>query len=190
MRSAPVNRAQRVLAAFVVAVCMTAVTAPQAAEVLKCASLEEAEAFRLRHLQSRLMVAALGCNQQAAYNTFVEHFRPTLAAAGGRITDYYVRIGGGQTALNKHITELANSAGLSRAENPEGYCKQAWELFWSLEQDPSALIRVADANTLVISSPQSCSVTVAAGAVKAGGSPADVTATFDAAKAAADRAAE
>ncbi len=134
------------------------------------------------------MVAALGCNQQAAYNTFIEHFKPTLAAAGGRITDYFMRVGAGQTGLNRHITELANAAGLSRAQDPDGYCKQSWELFWSLEQDPLALIKIADANTLDMQSPQSCSVTVAAGAMKAGASPANVTATFDAAKAAADKA--
>ena len=92
------------------------------------------------------MVAALGCNQQAAYKTFVEHFRASLVSAGGYMTDYYKRIGGGQAALNKHITDLANAAGLHRAESPNEYCTQAWNLFWSLEQDPHALSKVAEDN--------------------------------------------
>jgi hypothetical protein len=187
MSSAPVNRAMRALTALVAMACMGAATASHAADVqMKCGSLEEAEAFRLRHLQSRLMVAALGCNQQAAYNAFVEHFRPTLAAAGGRIIAYFVRTGGGQAALNRHITELANSAGLSRAEDPDGYCKGAWELFWSLEQDPLALSKIADANTLQMVSPQSCTVTVAAGAVPPAVSPGSVSPAPDTANAAAD----
>jgi hypothetical protein len=185
MQPKPVCRLKRVTVALAVVlstVPMAAISA-QAAE-LHCTSLEEAEAFRLRHLQSRLMVAALGCNQQAAYNTFVEHFKPTLAGAGFKITDYFKRIGGGQTALNRHITELANAAGLSRAEDPAGFCKQTWELFWSLEQDPRTLSKIAETNLLATPQPKSCSVTVAAGADTL---PQNVTATFDATKAAADK---
>ena len=181
MHSKSVNRATRVTAALVAALSLATPLAAQAAETLRCASLEEGDAFRLRHLQSRLMVAALGCNQQAAYNTFVEHFRPSLVSAGGKITDYFKRIGGGQPALNQHITELANAAGLSRAEDPDGFCKQTWELFWLLEQDPRTLTKIAEGNLLATPQPKSCSVTVAAGAE----TPAkNVTATFDATKAA------
>ena len=146
-------------------VAVLALALPQvasAAEAMKCGSLEEGAAFRLRHLQSRLMVAALACNQQAAYNTFVEHFRADLINAGGRITGYFQRIGGGQTALNAHITELANAAGLNRAEDPNGFCGKSWTLFWTLEQDPLLLSKIADANLLTVDQPQSCSVSVAA----------------------------
>jgi hypothetical protein len=185
MQSKPGRRLKRVTVALAALLSTAPMAAmPLQAAELHCASLEEAEAFRLRHLQSRLMVAALGCNQQAAYNTFVEHFRPTLAGAGGTITQYFKRIGGGQPALNRHITELANAAGLSRAENPNGFCKQTWELFWSLEQDPRTLSKIAETNLLTTPQPKSCAVTVAAGADT---SPQNVTATFDATKAAADK---
>ncbi len=184
MPIAAVNRTKRAMTFFVAAFCLTASMTARATEVLKCASLEESAAFRLRHLQSRLMVAALGCDQQGAYNSFVEHFKPSLAAAGGRITDYYLRIGGGQAALNGQITEMANAAGLLRARDPNGFCTQAWELFWTLNQDPQALGKIADAHILAMAQPQSCSVTVSA---QAGLPPKNVTATFDAAKAAAER---
>ncbi len=175
---------RRTAAVLAASLMLLAPSVASAAQVMKCSSLEEAGAFRIRHLQSRLMVAALGCNQQAAYNTFVESFRPELVSAGTRLTDYFVRTGGGQNALNRHITELANAAGLSRAEDPNGYCKHAWELFWHLGQDPSTLLKIAEANVLLTEQPQSCTVTVATGA---GIPPQNVTATFDAAKAAADK---
>jgi hypothetical protein len=180
------HRAKHAVMAAAAACFMWAPVAAQAnAAKSVCTSTEEAEAFRLRHLQSRLMVAALGCNQQAAYNTFVEHFRDHLVTSGGRITGYFQRTGGGQAALNRHITELANAAGLYRAEDPDGFCKQAWELFWLLEQDPMTLHKIAETNMLTsIAEFKNCSVTVAA---QAGTDPKNVTATFDATKAAVQK---
>ena len=147
------------IAAIIACFSVGAGTAAGAAETMRCVSVEESAAFRLRHLQSRLMVAALGCNQQATYNAFVERFRPELVTAGGHLSAYFQR-SGGPTALNKHVTDLANAAGLARAEDPNGYCKQAWQLFWSLEQDPQALARFAAANALTtIVRPTQCSET-------------------------------
>ena len=183
------RRAKRVVAAVLAVCCLApaclATTVATAAETLACASLEESAAFRMRHLQSRLMVSALSCNQQAAYNTFVEHFRATLVDSGSRLNDYFQRVGGGQSALNRHITDLANAAGLSRAENPDTYCKEAWDVFWNLEQNPQLLTRFAEESLFtVIAQPKSCAVTVAG---PLNGSPQNVTAAFDAAKAAADK---
>ncbi len=164
-QSGPVQtgRAKRVALAVVAALALAAPSVASAGDIMACASHDEAAAFRLRHLQSRLMVAALSCNQQAAYNTFVEHFRTDLVNAGGRITSYFQRSGGGQNALNKHITELANAAGLSRAEDPDGFCGRSWTVFWNLEQDPLILSTVADASVLVsMDQPQTCTVSVAA----------------------------
>lgn len=104
-----------------------------------CVSAEEAAAFRLRDLQSRFMVAALSCNQQTAYNTFIEKFRPSLTLASSEIQAYFKRTGGGEPALNRHLTELANAAGLSRAEEPEQYCGDTWAMFLLLEEEPEGL---------------------------------------------------
>ena len=51
-------------------------TTARAGDTMTCASSDEAAAFRMRDLQSRLMVAALSCNQLTAYNTFMDHFQP------------------------------------------------------------------------------------------------------------------
>jgi hypothetical protein len=172
------RRAKRVVTTLFAAAFMMAPVGNAWAAAAKCVSSEESVAFKLRHLQSRLMVAALGCNQQAAYNTFVERFREPLVTAGGHLTNYYKRTGGGQTELNKHITELANAAGLSRAEDPNGFCILAWNLFWNLEQDPQTLIKIADANILSMAQPQNC--TVSAAAQTADASTEKATAAFGA----------
>jgi len=183
----PFHGVGRLCAAAIAALGVIASVPSHAAETLRCASLEEADAFRIRHLQSRFMVAALGCNQQAAYNAFVESFRSRLVVAGGHMTDYFVRIGGGQTALNKHITDLANAAGLSRAEEPNAFCKATWDLFWQLEQDPRSLSQIAQENLLSTPEPQSCSVTIAA---QAGTKPETIPAKIDALKAAKELSAK
>lgn len=114
--------------------------APASADDLSaCVSTKEATSFALRHLQSRLMVAGLACNQRDAYNAFVESFRPPLADAGADLIAYFQRSGGGQTALNRHVTELANVAGLNRAEDPEAFCLATWNTFFHLRQDPQVL---------------------------------------------------
>ncbi len=181
------GRAKRVMSVAVVCAALAGPSAAHAAAPQQCVSVEEAGAFKMRHLQSRLMVAALGCNQQAAYNTFVEHFRDHLVSAGGHLTNYYKRAGG-QAALNRHITDLANVAGLRRAESPTDYCTHAWNLFWSLEQDPHALNKVADENIFGdIARPQMCSVTVATDMDAKRPGSQNATAAYGTTKAAADK---
>ncbi|MEQ9449134.1 MAG: hypothetical protein RLN70_09560 [Rhodospirillaceae bacterium] len=148
----------------VVVLAMAAGLAPAsaAAELPACLSAEEQHAFNLRHLQSRFMVAALACNQREAYNEFVIRFRPALARAGERLIGYFTRAGGGQAAINKHITDLANAAGLRRAEDPDSYCARTWRLFWQLEQAPPDLPKVAAGNLIAdIALPPVCETNVA-----------------------------
>lgn len=132
------------------AVCgvMTSAVPARAGDVTACMTAEEATAFSLRHLQTRLMVAGLACNQRDAYNNFVEAFRPPLSDAGADLTGYFQRTGGGQTALNRHVTELANVAGLYRAENPDGFCQDTWNMFLLLQDEPTALESQAIASVM------------------------------------------
>ena len=125
---------------------LVAAAAPQAAfakDAANCVSSEESAAFQMRDLQSRLMVAALSCNQLTAYNSFMERFRPTLATAGRQLVSYYQRTGGGEPALNRHLTEMANAAGLSRASAPEEFCADTWAMFLLLEDEPNGLSTMA-----------------------------------------------
>jgi hypothetical protein len=133
-------------AASVALAGLVAAAVPQPAfakDTATCVSSDEAAAFQLRDLQSRLMVAALSCNQLTAYNSFMERFRPTLASAGRQLVSYYQRTGGGEPALNRHLTERANAAGLLRAEAPEQYCGDTWAMFLLLEDEPTGLPTMA-----------------------------------------------
>lgn len=126
-----------------------------------CASAEENEAFQLRQLQSRLMVAALSCGQADAYNAFVTHHKPDLGRYGPRLISYYNRTDGGQAALNRYVTGLANAAASIRAGDPVGFCTQTWQVFWDLEQDPSQLLTLAAAHPIsLISQPTPCEAAV------------------------------
>ena len=120
----------------------------KAADNFLCVTADEANAFDLRHLQSRFMVAALACNQRDAYNKFVTRFRPNLMDAGGLLIRYFKRTGGGPAAVNRQMTALANAAGLRRAENPTSYCGKTWNLYWLLEQTPLDLAKIAATNTI------------------------------------------
>ena len=63
----------------------------------------------------------------------------------------------GAFALNKHVTDIANGAGLSRAADPQGFCSKTWELFFDLEQAPEQLLSLAEANLMsAIGQPQAC----------------------------------
>ena len=148
------DRAAR--AAIAALVLLAAPVASRAAD-LQCVSNEESEAFQLRQLQSRLMVAGLSCNQSVAYNDFVRHFQPRLAAAGISLKGYFQRTGGGEPALNQHMTAIANVAGLSRAEAPENFCADTWTMFLLLEEEEDQLPIIAAKHLLPgTTGPQEC----------------------------------
>ncbi|MDX2145550.1 MAG: hypothetical protein SFV19_19515 [Rhodospirillaceae bacterium] len=107
-----------------------------------CASSQEADAIYVRHLQSRLVVAALSCGQQEAYNAFVTRHKADLGLHGPKLIAYFQRAGGAK-ALNSFVTELANAAAAIRAANPEAFCNQTWTMFWSLQQRPDDLRTLA-----------------------------------------------
>lgn len=145
-------------ASVALAMLVAAGTTAAAKDVATCVSSQEADAMRLRDLQSRLMVAALSCNQQTAYNGFVEKFRPSLTLAGQQIVAYFQRTGGGEPALNRHLTQLANAAGLARAEEPENYCGDTWAMFLLLEEEPQGLSAMAAKYVPGVAMPAQCNV--------------------------------
>lgn len=151
--------------ASVLAAATSAVGAPgawaasaAAAPKVMCVSNDEAVAFRLRHLQSRLMVAGLSCGQKDAYNAFATNHKPTLATYGPYLLTYYKRAGG-PTQLNRYVTDLANAVASIRSDDPEAFCNHTWTVFWELEQDPQQLLDLAAANPVpAISQPAPCAV--------------------------------
>ena len=72
-----------------------------------CVQPAERTAFDIRALQSQLMVAALACNQDAAYNAFVRRYQNDLASAYRGVQGHFRRTAGGshQRELNAHSQE-------------------------------------------------------------------------------------
>ena len=126
-----------------------------------CASADEVEAFRLRHLLSRLMVAGLSCGHKDAYNTSVTRYQPDLGRFGPRLIAYYKRSSGDDVALNRYVTDLANAAASIRSDDPMAFCTHAWKMFWELDQDPAELWTLAAANPIpAIGQPVLCTIPV------------------------------
>ncbi|MBL8645499.1 MAG: hypothetical protein JNK21_16315 [Rhodospirillaceae bacterium] len=156
------NRLAQNLAAVVAAagVLMPGLSwaASAAAPKPSCVSADEATAFRLRHLQSRLMVAGLSCGQRDAYNAFVTANMTTLNKYGPNLITYYKRAGG-SPALNRYVTDLANAVASIRSEDPVAFCTHTWNVFWELSEKAADLLDVAAANPVpAISQPALCAI--------------------------------
>lgn len=97
-----------------------------------CATSEEVTAMNARVLQSDLMVAALSCKQQPAYNAFVKKYNSDLVRRSGSVKGYFQRVygKGGEHQMNKFITGLANdSSTASLSMSQSVYCAAAQQIF-------------------------------------------------------------
>jgi len=109
-----------------------------------CAKPEEAKALSLRTLTSHLMVAALSCGQQKAYNQFMHQYQPLMQENGPKIKAYFKRAYGRdfEARLNQFITNLANQASeSSMSGDMQGFCQEAAETFAELNQQDVASIQ-------------------------------------------------
>jgi hypothetical protein len=87
--------------------CLLALATPAAAG--PCLQPAERAAFQVQALQSMLMVAALQCRQEDAYNAFVGRFRPELIGAHRAVSAHFRRAGSGMRGMDEHVTSLANA---------------------------------------------------------------------------------
>lgn len=122
---------------------------PVLADDAGCASVAAVDAFSVRDLQSRLMVAGLACGQRASYNTFVAVHEGRLAIAGQRLITYFRAKGNGTRDLDRHVTRAANAAARRHGRDRDGFCAEAALLFRDLLEVSSApLVQVARRATL------------------------------------------
>ena len=111
----------------------------------ECSNPAHQSAFYVRSLQTELMVAALTCRQQPAYNSFVNRFRPELVGHGKTLKATFARQYGtnAEQYLNGFITRIANETAL-RSANTQGYCGQSAGMFDDvLDLDPGQLSEFA-----------------------------------------------
>lgn len=117
-----------------------AVCAPlAAAKADVCSFPHEQTALNSRVLQTKLMVAALACGDQARYNQFVTRFEDELIPLGHDLIDFFKRNYGAkaQATLDKFVTSLANEAAIRSATVGIAFCDANSATFTTaLELDP------------------------------------------------------
>lgn len=104
-----------------------ALIVPNLAAAAVCAVPADENALQVRMLQNELMVAALTCNQRAAYNGFIMRFKPQLGAEGKHLQTFFKqKYGSGSTrALNGFITRIANESSHRGMKQRGAFCRQA-----------------------------------------------------------------
>mgnify|MGYP006440317059 CR=1 FL=1 len=113
-------------------VVMVAICPSADATEARCASAADVDAFAIRDLQSRLMVAGLACGQRAPYNAFVAIHKSGLDRSARQLIEYFRANTGGVRALDAPVTRAANAASLRHGESQGAYCAQTAQLFRDL----------------------------------------------------------
>lgn len=101
----------------------------------------------VRKLQTKLMVAALSCNDsRPAYNDFVMHYRPALRRHGDALKAKFQRDYGGayQSKLDSFVTLLANQASQESNIDRASFCADARATFARLREGTPRLDDVVD----------------------------------------------
>jgi hypothetical protein len=106
---------------LVASLCAAAIATPAMAAGV-CIQPAEKTAFEVHSLQSALMVAALNCRQEDAYNSFVTRFRTDLSGAYRSVSGHFRRTGGGNRKLDEYITNLANSHSQDGIRQGTAFC--------------------------------------------------------------------
>jgi hypothetical protein len=106
---------------LVAGLCAVAIASPAMAAGT-CMQPAEKTAFEVHSLQSALMVAALNCQQEDAYNSFVTRFRKDLGGAYRGVSGHFRRTGGGTRKLDEYITNLANSHSQDGIRQGSAFC--------------------------------------------------------------------
>lgn len=149
------------------AIVATIAFSPSAhATEVPCARAADVDAFVIRDLQSRLMVAGLACGQRAPYNAFVAIHKSDLGRSARRLIDYFRTNNGDVRALDAHVTRAANAASLRHSENRDAYCAQTAQIFRDLlGESKRSLIQVArNAKLKSVIKPAACTESAPANA--------------------------
>lgn len=128
------NRTSKIRTLFTAAGCAAIVSfaAPvNDARALEISDPVERMAVRARVVQSEMMVAALSCGLRSQYNAVVVEFKSELVAHGHVLRSMFARThgAGGQLALDRFVTKLANDASIRSNRSRSAYCKGAERTF-------------------------------------------------------------
>ncbi|HEY8612312.1 MAG TPA: hypothetical protein VIL69_13595 [Roseomonas sp.] len=124
---------------------LVALAAATPALAQTCVQPAEKAAFDVRALQSQLMVAALSCQQDEQYNTFVRQYNSELGGAYRGINAHYRRTAGarGQSSLDGYITQLANAHSQDGIRQGSNFCRNVAPLFTAALAAPKSVDALA-----------------------------------------------
>lgn len=119
------------LAAAGCAAVVTFVAPLNVAHAFEISDPVERLAVRARVVQSEMMVAALSCGLRSQYNAVVAEFQTELVSHGRVLRSMFTRThgAGGQKALDRFITQLANDASIRSNRARSAYCDSAKRTF-------------------------------------------------------------
>ena len=126
---------------LVLSVLSLAIFCSCSSQAAQCASSKELQALNVRALQTQLMVAAIGCNQQALYNNFVGKYGKSLVSEGKVIKAYFSRTypKRAESELNRFVTFLANeSSKRSLKQEDAAFCAASESLFLTLSKSQNS----------------------------------------------------
>lgn len=114
-----------------------------------CASPVDAAALKTAVLQQELMVAALQCHEEGAYNRFVMTYRPELQSSDATLKAFFVRRGGehGEAGYDAFKTKAANLSALEQARDTAAFCGDAHALFRAALSNQGSLMSFVDARS-------------------------------------------
>lgn len=113
------------------ALCLASTQAFALAPVSSCTRDADRMAFDTEGLKSELMVTALTCKRQDAYNSFMRTYLPALAAGEKDLHAYFKRVYGKQytKAYDDYISSLANVQEQDALKAGTGFCDAASPVF-------------------------------------------------------------
>jgi hypothetical protein len=114
-----------------------------------CASPVDAAALKIAVMQQELMVGALQCHEEGAYNRFVMTYRPELQSSDATLKAFFVRRGGehGEAGYDAFKTKAANLSALEQARDTPAFCADAHALFRAALNNQGSLMSFVDARS-------------------------------------------
>lgn len=111
-----------------------------------CATQAEASALKTSVMLQQMMVAALQCRENAAYNRFISTHRGELQSSDAALKAFFVRRGG-EAGYDTFKTKAANLSGLEQARDARSFCADTRALFIAAAQHRGPLAGFVEARS-------------------------------------------
>lgn len=114
-----------------------------------CVTPVDANALKTAALQQELVVAALQCHEETAYNQFVISYRGELQSSDAALRSFFVRRAGehGEAAYDAFKTKAANLSALDQVHNAASFCADTHALFEAALAHVSSLAALVESRS-------------------------------------------